>query len=182
MNKHRRTIKPGSALSVQGRTCNPRPKGNWRQYAILAVALSAASLQGEVIVNNLTQPVLGWDGPIGTDANTNDFLLAQQIALPAANYASYVLNKVTLQLRPNGAAASVTVRIYDVTPFNNNPGNQIAIVASQLVPMDGARFVVLSGTNPVIDAGQESEVTPAPWLMATAPMVGVACTLNRKGL
>src|SRR6266849_4960830 len=134
MIKNLRTIENGSALSIQGRTSNPQPKGNWRQYAILAVTLAAASVQGETIVNNLNQPVYAWDGPIGIDANPNDFLLAQEITLPAVNYASYFLNKVTLLLRPKGAPASVTVRIYDVVPFNNNPGSEIAVVASQIVP------------------------------------------------
>ena len=128
------TIEDGSALSAQGRSSNPQRKGTWRQYAILAVTLSAASLQGEVVVNNLNQPLSAWDGPIGTDANTNDFLLAQEITLPAANYASYLINKVTLRLRPKGASASVTVSIWDVDPLNNNPGHEISMVASQAVP------------------------------------------------
>jgi len=95
--------------------------------------LATASDQGEVIVNNLNQPVSAWDGPIGTDANANDALLAQEITLPAANYASYLINTVTLRLRPNGASASVTVSIWDVDP-NNNPGHKISVVGSQIVP------------------------------------------------
>jgi hypothetical protein len=166
MINHSNITENGSALSIQGRTSNPQRKGAWRQYAILAVMLSAASVQGDVIVNNLNQPVYGWDGPIGTDANANDYLLAQEITLPAANYASYVINKVTLSLRPNGASAGVTVSIWGVDS-NNNPGSQIAVVASQLVPTaenidftpatnivlaPGMYYVVVAPTTPADNA------------------------------
>src|SRR5258708_2495176 len=109
MKKNLHTIENGSAVSGQRQISNPQRKRNWRQYAILAVTLAAASVHGNTIVNNLNQPVYDWDGPIGTDNNNNDFLLAQEITLPAANYASYAINEVSLRLRPNGAAASVTV-------------------------------------------------------------------------
>ena len=103
-------------------------------------------------MNNLNQPISAWDGPIGTDANTNDFLLAQEFTLPAANYASYLINKVTLQLRPNGASASVTVAIWGVDPVNNNPSGQIAVVASQLVPT-AANIDFTPATNIVLAPG-----------------------------
>ena len=77
MINHSNITENGSALSIQVRTSNPQRKGAWRQYAILAVTLSAASVQGDVIVNNLNQPVSGWDGPIGTNANASGYLLAQ---------------------------------------------------------------------------------------------------------
>lgn len=35
---------------------------------------------------NLAQPTSGWDGPIGTDANRNDFLIGQEFTLPGGNY------------------------------------------------------------------------------------------------
>ncbi len=152
MIKNLRTIENGSALSIQGRTSNPQPKGNWRQYAILAVTLAAASVQGETIVNNLNQPVYAWEGPIGTDANANDALIAQEITLPAANNASYLINKVTLRLRPNGASASVTVSIWDVIPFNNNPRSKISVVASRIVPM-ATNVDFISATNIVLPPG-----------------------------
>lgn len=152
MIKNLHVIENGSSLLGQGRTSNPQRKAKWRQYAILAVTIAAASVQGEAIVNNLNQPVSNWDGPIGTDANTNDFLLAQEITLPAVNYTGYLINKVTLPLRPNGASASVTVSIWDVVPFNNNPGSKIAVVASQVVPTaENVNFI--PATNIVLAPG-----------------------------
>src|SRR5579859_6391654 len=152
MIKSLNTIENDSALSIQGRTSNPQPSGNMWQYAILAVTLVAASVQGETIVNNLNQPVYNWDGPIGTDANNNDFLLAQEITLPAVNYASYLINEVTLRLRPNGASASVTVSIWEVDPLNNNPSSKIAVVASQVVPT-AENVVFIPTTNIVLAPG-----------------------------
>jgi hypothetical protein len=147
-----RTIENCSAPAIQGRTSNSKRKGAWRQYAILVMTLATASVQGEVIVNNLNQPVSAWDGPIGTNANTNGFLLAQQITLPAANYASYIINKVTLRLRPNGASPSITVSIWDVDPPSNNPGSQIAVVASRTVTtLTNVDFI--SATNIVLAPG-----------------------------
>src|SRR5258708_21226379 len=132
MTKHSNSIENGSGLSAR-RTSNPQRKGAWRLYAVLTMTIATSSVQGDVIVNNLNQPVSTWDGPIGTDANANDFLIAQEITLPAVNYASYLINKVTFRLRPNGPSASVTVSIWDVVPFNNNPGSKIAVVASRVV-------------------------------------------------
>lgn len=158
MKERSRSIETGSAPARQGRTSDPQPRGNWRQYAILAVTLvvtlAAASVQGqgEVIVDNLNQPVSGWSGPIGTDGNSSDYLIAQEITLPAANNASYLLNKVTLRLSPIGAPASVTVKIYAVVPFNNNPGNEIAVVASQTVSTT-ANVNFIPATNIVLAPG-----------------------------
>ncbi len=146
------TIEKDSAPSTQGRASNPQRKGAWRQYAVLAMTIATASVQGEVIVNNLNQPVYAWEGPIGTDANANDALIAQEITLPAANNASYLINKVTLRLRPNGASASVTVSIWDVVPFNNNPGSKIAVVASRVVSV-ATNVDFISSTNIVLPPG-----------------------------
>ncbi len=152
MTNHSNSIEKGSAPLAQGRTSNPQRKGAWRQYAVLAMTIATASVQGEVIVNNLNQPVYAWEGPIGTDANANDALIAQEITLPAANNASYLINKVTLRLRPNGASASVTVSIWDVDPLNNNPGSKISVVASRIVPM-ATNVDFISATNIVLPPG-----------------------------
>ena len=187
------TLENGSALSAQGRTSNPRRKGTWRQYAILAVTLATASVQGGTIVSNLTQPVGAWDGPIGMDANSNDYLLAQEITLPAVNYASYLINKVTLRLRPNGASASVTVSIWDVD-LNNNPGNKISVVASQIVSTagnvdfnpatnivlpPGMYYVVVAPTTPADNAKVSWAYTSAWTNWSGAGILGsLASTLN----
>ena len=179
--------------SAQGRTSNPQHKRTWRQSAILAVTLVTASVRAEVIVDNLSQPVSGWDGPIGTDANANDFLLAQEITLPAANYVSYLINKVTLRMRPNGAAANITLSIWGVD-LNNNPGNKISVVASQIVSTagnidftpatkvvlpPGMYYVVAAPTTPADNAKVSWAYTSAWTNWSGAGILGsLASTLN----
>lgn len=142
----------GSATSARGGTSTPQRKGGWWHHAILAMTIATTAVQGEVIVNNLSQPVSDWDGPIGTDANNNDFLVAQEFTLPAGNYASYLINEVTLRLRPNGASASVTVSIWGVNPLSNNPSSKIAVVASQIVSTT-ANVNFIPATNIVLAPG-----------------------------
>ncbi|MGA2028894.1 MAG: hypothetical protein ABSG87_02330, partial [Verrucomicrobiota bacterium] len=62
----------------------------------LFVAMSACA---DAIVDNLDQTTAGYYGPIGTDSNSNDFLIGQEFTLPAGN-PSYTLNKITLLLDP----------------------------------------------------------------------------------
>ncbi|MGH7951869.1 MAG: choice-of-anchor R domain-containing protein, partial [Limisphaerales bacterium] len=91
-------------------------------------------LRQSLVADNLEQPTAGWVGPIGTDANTNDFLIGQEFTLPAGNYN---LNKVTLLLNPIYGDGSVTVSLWHVGP-DNNPTNEISIVASQSVAKEEA--------------------------------------------
>jgi hypothetical protein len=72
-------------------------------------------------------------GPIGTEANSNDFLIGQEFTLPAGNY---TLNKVTLLLNPINGNSSVTVSIWNVGS-DHNPTNEIAVVESQSVLTEG---------------------------------------------
>ena len=39
-------------------------------------------LRQSLVAENLDQPATGWDGPIGSDNNTNDFQMAQEFILP----------------------------------------------------------------------------------------------------
>lgn len=84
-------------------------------------------------VDNLEQPPANWDGPIGTDNNSNDFLIGQEFALPPGNY---LINKVTLLLTPGVGNGSVTASIWTVDA-SGNPGTQIATVASAFVSSTG---------------------------------------------
>jgi hypothetical protein len=90
-------------------------------------------LRQSLVAEDLEQPHSGWDGPIGTNNNSTDFLLAQQFTLPAGNYS---LNKLTLALIPAGGSGNVTVSIWSVGP-GNNPASKLAAVSSQLVPTAG---------------------------------------------
>ena len=90
-------------------------------------------LRQNYVVENVEQPQTDWDGPIGTDNNHNDFLLAQEFTLPAGNYN---VNKATLSLIPVNGNGSVTVSLWNVDR-DNNPTNEIAVVASQFVSSAG---------------------------------------------
>jgi hypothetical protein len=90
-------------------------------------------LRQSLVVDNLEQTAADWDGPIGTDNNSNDFLIGQEFTLPAGNYA---LNKITLSLIPAYGSGSVTASIWSAGP-DNNPGNEIAVVSSQFVANAG---------------------------------------------
>lgn len=90
-------------------------------------------LRQSLVADNLEQPVSDWAGPIGTDANNNDFLIGQEFTLPDGNYA---LNKVTLLLDPVNGSGTVTVSIWHAG-LDNNPTNEIAVVSSQLVSQAG---------------------------------------------
>lgn len=86
-------------------------------------------LRQTLAAENLDQPQGGWDGPIGTDDDNNDYQIGQQFTLPGGNY---TLNKVTLALTPANGSGSVTVSIWSVDPYNN-PDTEIAVVSSQYV-------------------------------------------------
>jgi hypothetical protein len=137
--------------------------------------LAAAPIQAEVIVDNLDQPISAWGGPIGTDDNNNDALLGQEFTLPAGNYANYTINKVTLLLSPLGGYASVTVSIWNVDS-NNNPGNEIAVVASEIVPVP-ENIDFIPATNIVLPPGMYY-VVAAPTTPADNAAVDWAYTTN----
>lgn len=90
-------------------------------------------LRQSLVAENLDQPAVGWDGPIGSDNNTNDFQMAQEFILPPGNYA---LTQVTLALIPAYGSGNVTVSIWSVG-LDGNPASQVAVVASQLVASAG---------------------------------------------
>ena len=90
-------------------------------------------LRQGLAVDNLDQPSADWAGPLGSDADSNDFLIGQEFTLPTGNYA---LNQISLLLNPVYGAARVTVSLWGVGP-DHNPTNEIAVVASQLVTVEG---------------------------------------------
>ncbi|HKI68153.1 MAG TPA: choice-of-anchor R domain-containing protein, partial [Verrucomicrobiae bacterium] len=92
--------------------------------------------------NNLDQTTAGYYGPIGTNANTNGFLIGQQFSLPAGNY---TLDKVTLLLDTINGGGGVTVSLWNVGS-DNNPTNEIAVVAAQSVTGLGNADFVPSST------------------------------------
>lgn len=112
-------------------------------------------LRQSLVAENLDQPATDWDGPIGSDNNMNDFLLAQEFSLPSGSYA---LNKVTLALIPANGSGNVTVSIWSVGS-DGNPASQLAVVSSQLVSSTGnvdflpATAITLSAGNYYAVAG-----------------------------
>ncbi len=113
-------------------------------------------LRQNIVADNLGQPTGGWDGPIGTDANSNDFLIGQEFALPSG---SHSLSKITLPLNPVNGSGHVTVSLWHAGP-DNNPTNEIAEVASQLVSSAGNINFVPS--TPVTLPGGTYYVVAAP--------------------
>ncbi len=97
-------------------------------FTLFVVAMSAYA---DVIVDNLDQTTDGYYGPIGTDSNTNDFLIGQEFTLSAGNPA-YTLDQITLLLNPINGNGNISVSVYSAGP-DNNPTNPIAFVASQSV-------------------------------------------------
>ncbi len=112
--------------------------------------------RSDVIVNNLTQPTRNYYGPIGSDANSNDFRIGQEFLIPPGPN-PYLLNEVTLLLISSSGGANITVSIWN-TDANNNPFNLLAMV--------GTNFVATSGlvnfspfTNIVLNPGAYYVVT-----------------------
>lgn len=102
---------------------------------LCAMVCAVAVAHADVIVNNLTQPTKNYYGPIGSDWNSNDFLVGQEFTLPAgAN--PFQLTKITLLLSATGGGANITVSLWNAGP-DNNPTNQIAVVASRFVSNAG---------------------------------------------
>lgn len=102
--------------------------------------IAATFVRAEVIVDNLNQPTSYYFGPIGSDSNNNDFLIGQEFSFPSGPN-PFQLSEITLLLNATGAGAHITVSIWSVGP-NNNPSNQIAVVASQFVTnTESANFV-----------------------------------------
>jgi hypothetical protein len=123
-------------------------------------------LRQGLVTDNLDQPTAGWDGPIGADANTNDFLIGQEFTLPNGNY---TLRKVTLLLNPVNGNGNVTVSIWHAGP-DNNPTNQIAAVGSQTVNNEGDVDFVPS--SPIALASGSYYVVAAPTTSADNANMG----------
>jgi hypothetical protein len=63
---------------------------------LLFIMLGATlQVRADVMVNNLNQPKENYFGPIGGDANTNDFLIAQEFTQPAGPN-PFQLKEITL--------------------------------------------------------------------------------------
>jgi hypothetical protein len=129
-------------------------------------------LRQSLVAENLDQPGAGWDGPIGSDNNMNDFLLAQQFSLPTGNYA---LNKLTLTLIPANGSGNVTVSIWSVGS-DGNPASQLAVVSSQLVSSAG-NVDFLPATPITLTAGSYY-VVAAPTTSADNGKVGWYYTIS----
>lgn len=123
-------------------------------------------LRQSLVAENLEQPPSSWDGPIGADNNSNDFLLAQQFTLTAGNYN---LNKVTLGLLAAKGSGNVTVSIWSVGS-DNNPASQLATVASQLV--SGAGDVDFIPSTPITLPSGTYYVVASPKTSADNGKVG----------
>jgi hypothetical protein len=129
-------------------------------------------LRQSLVAENLDQPATNWDGPIGSDNNMNDFLLAQQFSLPTGNYA---LNKMTLALIPANGSGKVTVSIWSVGS-DGNPASQLAVVSSQLVSSAG-NVDFLPATPITLTAGNYY-VVAAPTTSADNGKVGWYYTIS----
>lgn len=114
-------------------------------------------LRQSFVADNLEQPTGGWDGPIGTDANSNDFLIGQEFTLSTG---SYNLNKVTLLLNPVNGDGSVTVSVWQAGP-DNNPTNEIAVVGSQTVTNEGPVDFVPSSPIALMSGGYYVVAAPS---------------------
>lgn len=129
-------------------------------------------LRQRFAADNLGQPSANWDGPIGTNANTNDFLIGQEFTLPAGEYS---LNQVTLQLNPIYGSGSVTVSIWNVGA-DNNPTNKIGVVSSQTVTHPGNVDFIPSA--PITLASGSYYVVASPTAPADNARVGWDYTLS----
>lgn len=124
-------------------------------------------LRQSFAVENLDQPNTGWDGPIGNDSTTNDFLIGQEFMLPAGKYA---LNQVTLLLTPvQNSSGNVTVSIWNAGP-ENDPSNQVALVSSQPVTHFGN--VVFVPSSSITLSGGNYYVVAAPTTSADNAKIG----------
>ncbi|MDE3066039.1 MAG: hypothetical protein KGJ60_00665 [Verrucomicrobiota bacterium] len=136
--------------------------------------MGAAAVRADVLVDNLTQPTEGYYGPIGSDANTNDFLVAQEFTVPSG-LTPYRLDKVTLSLSPTSGGGNITVSIWNVGP-DINPTNEIAVVATRLVANAGnADFI--PATNITLLPGLYY-VVAAPKTAADSGLVSWAYTAS----
>jgi hypothetical protein len=104
-------------------------------FISFVLLMAMAGVRADVIVDNLNQPTRGYFGPIGTDANTNDFLIGQQFILPNEP-TPYLLNKITVLFSAIGGGASITLSIWR-SDDSNNPTNEIGVVATQSVTTAG---------------------------------------------
>jgi hypothetical protein len=129
-------------------------------------------LRQSLVAENLDQPATDWDGPIGSDNNMNDFLLAQQFSLPTGNYA---LNKLTLALTPTNGSGNVTVSIWSVGA-DGNPASQLAVVSSQLVSHPGN--VDFLPATPITLAAGSYYVVASPTTSADNGLVGWYYTIS----
>lgn len=129
-------------------------------------------LRQSLVAENLDQPTNGWDGPIGSDNNTNDFQMAQEFILPPGNY---TLNQVTLALFPANGSGRVTVSIWSVGA-DGNPASQVAVVASQWVASAGN--VAFIPSAPLRLSGGAYYVMAEPTTSADNGLVGWDYTIS----
>lgn len=123
-------------------------------------------------VSNLTQKSGGWDGPIGSDNNNNDFLLGEEFTLPAGNYR---LNGVTLALNPAHGKANITASIWNVGP-QNTPSDEFGMVATQQVGTAGN--INFTPSAPMTLPGGSYYVVAAPATASDNAKVGWYWTTN----
>lgn len=129
-------------------------------------------LHQSLVVNNLDQLTYGWDGPIGTDNNTNDFLIGQEFNLPAGNYSLY---QVTMRLNPVYGLGNITASLWQVGA-NQNPTTQVAVLASQLVLVEGNVNFVPAAPVPI--SGGTYCIVVAPKTASDNGLVGWDWTLS----
>ena len=116
-------------------------KAQCLKISLLSLLLMKAfSLHAGVIVGNLNEPTANYFGPLGSDSNTNDFLVGQEFSLPPSA-TPYRLTNITLLLSATGGGANITASIWQVGP-NNNPSNELAVVSSQFVAHAGNTIFV----------------------------------------
>lgn len=116
----------------------------------LSGAMRFFRLRQSFAVSNLDNPTgtTNWDGPIGTDNNRNDFLLAEEFTLPSGRYS---LSNVVLDLNPANGQAHITASLWNAGP-ENTPSDEVGMVATQLVTTAGpVSFVPY--TNITLSAG-----------------------------
>lgn len=115
--------------------------------ACLAISfvMAACLARADLIVENVDQPIGAWYGPIGTDSNSSDFLIGQEITLPASTNL-YELDEVSLLLKATNGGGNVTVSIWTVGR-NNTPATEIAALSPVFVSEQSeVSFVASSNT------------------------------------
>jgi hypothetical protein len=126
----------------------------------------AALARADVIVDNFSQPTLGYYGPIGDDADSSDFLIGQEFTF-APEPSPYQINEITLLLSAS-SSANITVSLWNVDG-NNNPSNEIAVLPSVKVAKAG-QFSFVPTNNIILEPGMYY-VVAAPTTPADSGLV-----------